>query len=674
MIQGMQAGSGVGAWMVAGRRVTGWLSVGVVSLLAACAGLVGSEPEPVVPALRLMLSEALDAQPLHELHGRTVAGTVYVVAETNAAVTEVGFYLNAAVEPAAISVSLPFAFEFDTLLLDDGEHVLHAATPSGDGAAAALLTEAVFTVANESGDAPGDPPPGEDEPGDPPPGEELEERWGAVHAPFVEWLREAAPVAGLEAWDAQAFATFTRRNGAEVFRVPWFYAGDGVFALRFTGPRTGVYDVHSSSVDVPALDGLSGVVTIEANPDADAKGFLTSVGTAFAYRAGDGSVTRRTLYNVYMRHPAASTPDGVEYLADFYGDTAAARGGRIEALLTEAQEHGMQAVFVLTGGSWMSWPTGWGQTMPAGSDTPDPAAFEVLEDLLDRAHDRGMFVHIWKWADREQGHAAADLPGGTNGYADQRLQYYIAGRLGAYPNWSMSYGMDLEEWVTPAEVRAWHDTMTTLNSLPRVYMAREKGVHHAHDPLDMGADKLEVFSNDLRPESGFYGNARSEFEEVNDGMPVMYERRFLHTRDGVWDMVSTRRAIWQFTMAGGAAGIYGTMWGPGPDYPNPEQLATIARFWEHRFTADLQPHPSPPSGWVLRDGDTRHVVYIEHTNSVTIHVPAATAPAPIIAVDARTSYTELNLGTLDAGTHTITLPTTSDWALAIGHFPNAHSP
>jgi len=488
-----------------------------------------------------------------------------------------------------------------------------------------------------------------------------------VHAPFVEWRVEVGEVAGVSPWDVRAFATFTRRGDGEVWRVPWFYAGGGVFALRFTGPRTGVYDVLSSSAEVPGLDGLAGLVTIEANPAVDAKGFLTSVGNAFAYLVGDGSVARRTLYNVYQRHPNASRPVGLEVISDLYGERVSSRGERIEALLDEARDHGMQAIFVMVHHNWVRWPVGWDEAAPVGSDAPDPATFVVLEDLLERARARGMFVHIWKWADEDRNQTAASLDGGINGFVDERVQYYIAGRLGAYPNWSMSYGFDLEEWVTPAQVRAWHANMTTWNTLPRVYMARELG-RHAGVTFELADDKLEVFSNDLRPTSGFYADARALFEATGERLPVMYERRFLHTRDGVWDMTTTRRAIWQFTLAGGAAGIYGVLWGPGPEYPNPEQLVSLARFWEQRFEFPLQPLASPADGLVTRDGEARQVVYKESTRSITIVIPAGMTNQPVIAVDTRAAYSELDLGNRDAGTHTISLPSRSDWAIAIGDF------
>ena len=494
---------------------------------------------------------------------------------------------------------------------------------------------------------------------------------GVVHEPFVEWRVEVADVDGSNPWDVEAFATFTRRGGGQAYRVPWFYTGDGWFAVRFTGPKVGVYDIETSSADVAALDGLSGEVTIEVNPNPDAKGFLTIDGSAFAYYVGDGSETRRTLYNVHQRHTNARDPTGWETVAHVPVDTDRpfdALAARIEEMLDQVDAHGMQALFLMIAHNSTSFPSAYDTQYRAGHETPDETTYEILEEVLQRAYARGLFVHFWLWADSEVGASSESLPGGINGWLDRRLNRYFVARLGAYPNWSMSLGYDLEEWIYEDEVREWGATMRSTSTLPRLYTAREHGTHQRYGTLDLGDDKLDVYGNDYRPDSGFFGHARDRFEEVDDQMPVLYERRFLHTRDDVWDMTTTRRAIWQFTLAGGAGAIYGTVWGPGPDYPNPEQLAGVARFWEDRFQHRLRPHPDPVDGLVMHDGEGRYVVYKEDTADITIDIPPDMVSVPIVAVDTRRTYDEIDVGTRDAGTHVISLPRRSDWALAIGDF------
>ena len=668
------------------RRVRAWVVMVGFIVLAACGGSpapnAGADP---VTTTRLLVSESGGGETIAELAGRTLTGTVAIVAEAAATVVEVGFYLNDDEEPVAVARSRPFLFLLDTTSLADGEHRITAATSNGASDGSSVVAEAAFRVANggdpndppAGGDDPSDPPAGGDDPSDPPAGGSggvLGSVVGVVHAPFVEWRVEVGEVAGVSPWDVRAFATFTRRGDGEVWRVPWFYAGGGVFALRFTGPRVGVYDVRSSSAEVAGLDGLAGLVTIEANPDANAKGFLTSVGNAFGYLVGDGSAARRTLYNVHQRHDQARSPAGWETVAQVPVDVRRpfeGLGERIEVMLDEVATHGMQALYLMVAHNSTSFPSAYNTPYRSGRETPDETTFAILEEVLERAHARGLFVHFWLWADSEAGASSATLPGGVNGWLDQRLNHYFVARLGAYPNWSMSLGYDLNEWVTPAQARAWAEHLRASSTLPRLYLARESQDGATHQtPFHLGADKLDVFSTDQRVTGGYFADARARFAAVDGALPVMYERRFLHTRDGEWDMQSTRRAMWQFTLAGGAAGIYGVLWGPGPDYPNPEQLATIARFWEQRFAFPLRPRSNPVDGLVTRDGEARQVVYKEDTRSITIVIPSGVTNLPVIAVDARAAYAEIDLGSRGAGTHTITLPTRSDWALAIGHFDN----
>ena len=494
---------------------------------------------------------------------------------------------------------------------------------------------------------------------------------GIVHEPYVEWRVEVAEVGAIDPWDVRAFATFTHRDRGTVYRVPWFYAGDGVFALRFTGPSVGVYDVRSSSADAAALDGLSATVTIGANPDPDAKGYLTSDGDAFAYLVGDGTEKRRTLYNVFQRHTDAREPTGWETVAHVPIDTDRPFDGlasRIEEMLDEVELHGMQALLLMIAHNSTSFPSAYDTAYREGRETPDQTTYAIVEEVLTRAHARGLFVHFWLWSDSEVGGSSESLPGGINGWLDRRLNEYFLARLGAYPNWSMSLGYDLEEWIDEEQVREWGTIMRSASTLPRLYMAREHGTHWRFGTLDLGGDKLDVYSNDFRPSEGFHVHARDRFDEVADRMPVMYERRFLHTRDDVWDMTTTRRAIWQFTLAGGAGGIYGTLWGPGPDYPDPAQLSTIARFWEPRFRHALRPNPDPIDGLVMHDDHERLVVYTEDASTVAIEIASGATNVRVVAVDTTRAYEELEVGTFDGGTHVVDLPRHSDWALAIGTF------
>ena len=230
-----------------------------------------------------------------------------------------------------------------------------------------------------------------------------------------------------------------------------------------------------------------------------------------------------------------------------------------------------------------------------------------------------MQVVIWAWGDDARKWTPNFAPlDGQNGSADRRLQRYIAARLGPLPGWSMGYGFDLEEWASEAEVQSWADYLHAQMGWDHLLWGRRR----------RNAD-LNAVSNDLRPD----GNPADEFyqmavAELNNsrGRPVIFERRFGYLRDGVWTAEKTRRAMWQFTMAGGAAGWFGFRAGssitaPGP-YPNPEQLQTHDAFWEDRLLTNMERHNelAPDSlAWALATPDLDNIViYAQNTDHITL--------------------------------------------------------
>jgi hypothetical protein len=64
----------------------------------------------------------------------------------------------------------------------------------------------------------------------------------------------------------------------------------------------------------------------------------------------------------------------------------------------------------------------------------------------------------------------------------------------------------------------------------------------------------------------------------------------------------------------------------------------------------------------MRDGDARFVYYKESTSSVKFKTEGGSKK--VIAVDALSSYTEIDVGTFENGWHTWSAPKQSDWALA----------
>ncbi len=489
---------------------------------------------------------------------------------------------------------------------------------------------------------------------------------GHVHGSFLEWEVTTTAYDG-DPYDVQAFAEFMHEAGA-TYTVPLFYAGDDTWRLRFSGPRVGSYSATTRS-DHDGLAGLDVRATFAPNPDPRAIGFMVPSGDAFAVLVGDGSRARRTIYNVYQRHDSKTDPDGVETAAHL-SDDPRVRGRHIEALLDEVERHGMQALFILVGNNWFSWPREYDEPVPDDVPRrtyPDPVTFEILEDVLARAQARRLFVHLWAWGDAENNNAP-DGFGGINSPVDVRLQYYIAGRLGSIPNWTMSLGYDLEEWVSPTEARIWHDTLTSFNTLPRLVGAREFGVWRG-ESFELGANKFGYFSNDYRPESDFFDHALELFDRAH-ALPLLYERRFLHTRDDVWDGQTTRRALWQFTLAGGAGGIWGVLWGDGPEYPEPAHLRTHDEFWSARFVHDFERPQRLADGTIaLHSSDGRRtVLYAEATDRITLDLAPSADARTAIAVDTRAPYVEIELRALGAEGDHWRAPYASDWAIAIGAF------
>jgi hypothetical protein len=153
------------------------------------------------------------------------------------------------------------------------------------------------------------------------------------------------------------------------------------------------------------------------------------------------------------------------------------------------------------------------------------------------------------------------------------------------------------------------------------------------------------------------------------GIPTLFERRFLHTRDGVWDLETTRRAMWQFAMAGGSGSIWGVLWEGGEPYPESAQLRHHGAFWQDRFTLELTPNDTISQALTLATDDLSQIIlYQQDTDIITLDVTAMPVAQQVIAFDTRsTDYAELTLGVLEPGEHSLQLPYPSDWAIVIGN-------
>ena len=78
---------------------------------------------------------------------------------------------------------------------------------------------------------------------------------------------------------------------------------------------------------------------------------------------------------------------------------------------------------------------------------------------------------------------------------------------------------------------------------------------------------------------------------------------------------------------------------------------------------------SGATGYCLVDANGKHFIFfVEDADSVTIDLNGMSGSQPVMLMDVKAGYDELDKGSLRAGVHTIRLGPTSDWALAIGKF------
>jgi hypothetical protein len=241
----------------------------------------------------------------------------------------------------------------------------------------------------------------------------------------------------------------------------------------------------------------------------------------------------------------------------------------------------------------------------------------------------------------------------------------------------MGYGFDLDEWVDPEQIKTWRDHLQARMGWPHFLGGRPEGPNR-------GADHGAYLAWNRNLDYASYEHHRPTYEvylaalAATPDRPVMSEDRFrvrVPPRYPAKDYSEelTRRGLYDSTLAGGVANIWGHRENEGR-YPNPHVIKTYDRFFrEHRrFLPDMA-----PANQVSADDHTRvlhspsqngYVFYRENAGSIRMDLSGEGEPLPAVAVDTKQPYTELPLGELAPAPHTITLPHTSDWAVAVGRF------
>ena len=483
---------------------------------------------------------------------------------------------------------------------------------------------------------------------------------GTLWAPFLEWEVENSSYE-TNPFDVQATVTFVHEQSAKQVLTYMFYAGDKTWKWRFSGTEIGNWVFTTASED-PELDGHQGTVLITPNPDPAMYGYLTQhsteTHTKWARRKGNDGIKE------------VFTPQFVMFdsnPANFYNNTDYVDAS-IELFLGT---HGFSGFHLAVIGSrWFNMDAP--ENALSGNETdPDPRTFDALELLITRVHAAGGVVHIWPWGDASRDQVPLMLDGGANGPIDERLQRYIAARLGQIPGWSMGYGFDLFEWTNETMLQSWHTNMQSFlgrfhylggrahkNQLSQIYEGFGYSAYEWHRPTY----EDYIAHSTTRPEK-----------------PAFSEDRFrIRNREKDYTMEETRRGLWHSTMGGGVANIWGNLKNEDGSiashsnpYPNPEWIKTYATFWQDRFLSNMEPCNSLTNAYCL--GDTvleSYVLYKEDSERIEFVLTDTSAGAKLVAlvVDTKNPYAELGPCDIPASGFTWELPYVSDWAIAIGAF------
>jgi hypothetical protein len=515
-------------------------------------------------------------------------------------------------------------------------------------------------------------------------GQDLGTKRTSVFGPAVEYTLRNPSWEG-NPFDLEATATFTHPQSGQTFQHPWYYAGESdLWKLRFTGIQPGRWTFTTSSRDRD-LDGRTGTIEVAADPDA--RGFTVAAGYQWAQQRGDGTLNaiapQLVMYDRYVE--SFDTPK-IERDID-----------------TFLVQHGFTGFHVPSiAGQWFDHTKkGRVQVDPSMQD-PDPRTFEALERLIRKTHAAGGHVHIWIWGDAARSQTPDRLTGGKNGEIDQRLQRYIAARLGPLPGWSMGYGFDLDEWAgankNPSIVKRWEDYLLNHSGYPHLFGGRSLGPNEGKLAEDIAWNAHFGYAGyeHHRPS---YDDYRAVMTAAVDGRPlstpVLSEDRF-RIRDGKYrskdyNEQQTRRGMWASMMAGGVANIWGHLIPHGnvDDYvsaPYSDETRASLKTWNcfwfegNRFQLGMQPAneltPDPMftgddgrrlkiiGTVVLADGHDLIVAYGEDTNRITLDLSSLGRHYRAIAVDTLRPYEEIELGEV-SGTAELSLPAHSDWALAL---------
>lgn len=464
-------------------------------------------------------------------------------------------------------------------------------------------------------------------------------------SPYAEWHLTNESYSG-NPFDLTASATFIHEQSGKTVTTGLFYDDEDIWRFRFTGSEPGDWSFTTQSSD-PDLNDYQGEITVVANPGQI--GFVTNYDEKWGRTGVDEAFVPQF---VMIGNPQTfyNNPAEIEY--------------NIQTFMVD---HGFNGVHTPVFCRWFMLEKQKCSAINSADPNPDIRTFQALEALITEVHAAGGVVHIWMWGDDTRSENPKRW--GINDTADLRLQRYIAARLGPIPGWTMGYGYDLFEWVTPDELDTWYTHMisqlgwphylgarSNTNSLGQLSELMSYASYEQHKPT---YDHY-VRTIDQRPNKPSFSEDR--FRIRDEGRPKDYT------------MEETRRGLWHATMAGGIANIWGNLLTApqannsiitSAPYPNPEMIKTYALFWQDRFFADMERCNERTDGVCLMSpSEGIFVFYKEDAASITIDLsdtPGGTA----VAIDTKLAYEMIDLGPLASSSQNWDAPYLSDWAIAV---------
>ena len=506
--------------------------------------------------------------------------------------------------------------------------------------------------------------------------------WG----PTAQWKLKTGPLTG-NPFDVVATAVFHHAASGRTISTELFYVGGNHYAFRFTPTVMGTWAFVTESL-VDALNGHSGTVTVTEPRENSGDGFITATGSQWTRsRNGRPFVPQLVMYK------------SPRYLIDINQIRA-----DIESLV---KMQGFNGFHVPGACHWFDIDVNTCDDIKERN--PDPATFEALESLITEAYHAGTTVHLWLYGDSERNWNPSKW--GLNGVEDRRLQRYIAARLGPLPGWTMGYGFDLDEWAARDDLKKWHAFMHSKFGWPHLLGGRSKGPNRGidHDGMQI-YEGLDYASYEHHQPSYEVYRAASA---ANPTKPVFSEDRFrirernARSKDFTLDM--TRRALWNSTMAGGVANIFGNLSGPDwksvlahgvakaagdrvghyvfgnlvGDKDNQAKgsklypMELYGRTYQQFFAGRLMLQPdlsSLASGQVAMLSQGIYLTYAEETEQLDLaEVRKVLERATIIAVDAKKEYAELKVQSAALNSWVWQAPYRSDWAISVSWTPGRGS-